>query len=432
MLLESVIAFLSQGWRVIVAVPNDGPLVPHLAETGAEVRVIENPVLRKAYLSLFGLIRCAWSLLQALPRVWRQVDPRQVDVVFVNTLTVPLWLTVARLRRIPVVCHVHEAEADEPKLVRLALVLPLLLARLIIANSAASRDVILRDLPRLKDRMLVVYNGFDGPARAKSPRQHLTGTTRLILLGRISPRKGTDVAVAAVAQLVRLGCDVTLDLVGGVFPGYEWFERDVRAQIAAAGLADRVRWCGETPDQWGAFQAADIALVPSRVEPFGNTAVEAMLAERPVVASATQGLVEIVDPRRTGELVPPGDSTALAGRIWSLMDDWPRALRLARRGRLEASRRFSRQNYRGAVAGAVATVLPGVTLAAAADVTLRAASPVTTVHEAVPAERPAGHREHLGAVHSGDHRAARTRRTVRSGEHPRPTSLRSGRVNTQR
>ena len=49
-----------------------------------------------------------------------------------------------------------------------------------------------------------------------------------------------------------------------------------------AGTTGTVVFAGFRPSVWDSFAAADIAIVPSRVEPFGNVAVEAMLAERPV------------------------------------------------------------------------------------------------------------------------------------------------------
>ena len=51
---------------------------------------------------------------------------------------------------------------------------------------------------------------------------------------------------------------------------------------------------GLLPSPWPALEDADIVLVPSYGESFGNAAAEALLAERPVVASAVQGLLEVV------------------------------------------------------------------------------------------------------------------------------------------
>jgi glycosyltransferase involved in cell wall biosynthesis len=186
-------------------------------------------------------------------------------------------------------------------------------------------------------------------------RAQLTGPVRLVLVGRVSARKGTDVAVAALAALHEQGIEATLDLVGGVFPGYEWFEADVRRQIEAAGLTASVTWSGVLPSVWPSLDAADIALVPSRVEPFGNAAVEAMLAGRPVIAGDTQGLREIVRPGENGELTVPGDGASLAAAITRTVQDWPAARERAGQARAEAQERYSPKSYRDTVAAVLET-----------------------------------------------------------------------------
>lgn len=353
MAVESVAGLVEDGWRVFVAVPSDGPLVPLLREAGGEVRIVTAPVLRKAYLSATGVLRYGGEVLTSMPALLRLIGELRPEVVYVNTITVPPWIAAARLRGVRVVCHVHEAEESASRPVRAALASPLLLASRVMANSTASAEVVEHEFGSLARRTTVVYNGVEGPAQPRPAREQLTGAVRLVIVGRVSPRKGTDVAVEALARLVSAGRDVTLDIVGGVFPGYEWFEDEVRAYAASLGVADRVHWLGETADPWAPLADADIALVPSRVEPFGNAAVEAMLAGRPLVAGSTQGLVEIVDPGRTGELVAPGDADDLANAIGRLIDDWPGALARAAVAQDEAHQRFSTARYRGEVAALV-------------------------------------------------------------------------------
>ena len=346
MLLESVAALTEAGWRIVVVVPGEGPLVPLLEATGVRVIRVNSPVLRKAFLTPRGFLTLARSSARALPAVWRVLGQSGVSAVYVSTLTVPMWLVLARARRLPVVCHVHEAEEAASVWVRRALALPLFLADQVVMNSEASRQVVVDDLPRLRNRSRVVYNGVAGPEVAVPPRSTLSDPVRLVLVGRVSPRKGTDVAVDALGLLVAAGRDVTLDIVGGVFPGYEWFEEQVREQVTTAGLGARVRWRGVLSDPWGSLSAADVALIPSRAEPFGNTAVEAMLALRPLVVSATQGLREIVDPGSDGETAVPGDPRSLAAGIERLLDDWPRACARARVAAERAATRFSLGRYR--------------------------------------------------------------------------------------
>jgi glycosyltransferase involved in cell wall biosynthesis len=381
MLLESVQGMLEAGWRAVVVLPGPGPLAERLSGTGAEVVYLPSPVLRKAFMSPAGVLRLAVASARSFPGILGVLNASGARVVYVNTLTVPLWLLAARLRRLPAVCHVHEAETTGPALVRRGLIAPLRLARAVLTNSEASRAVILAENPGLDERTHVVYNGFPGPSTVAEPRRRLTGPIRLVLVGRISPRKGTDVAVEALRLLVASGLDVTLDLVGAVFQGYEWYEQQVREQVHGADLVDRVRWRGVTPEPWSALASADIAIVPSRLEPFGNTAVEAMLALRPVVASSTQGLREIVRPGLDGEVVEPGDARSLAEGVERVIADWPRARSRALAAAERAALRFSPERYRKELAecvGAVAGVYTLPRQRSYIDITEPAAVDVTT------------------------------------------------------
>ena len=348
MVLESVAALHGAGCTVTVTVPELGPLVEVVEATGARVVVLPVPVLRKAHLSPRGLLHLAGDVVRRFPAMLRLVRGTRSDLVYVNTVTLPLWLLAARVGRRPAVCHVHEAEDGLPPLVARCLSAPLLLARTVIVNSDSARAGLVAALPALRSRAQLVYNGVAGPpGPVARPRELLAGQARLVLVGRLSPRKGTDVAVAAVHLLRDRGRDVRLDLVGAAFPGYEWFVDDLRRQVHDAGLDEHVRFLGFTSDVWPALAAADVVLVPSRVEPFGNVAVEAALADRPVVASRVQGLREIVTDGATGVLVEPGSPLALAEAVSGLLDDWPGARRLAELAHAEARRRFSAEQYAG-------------------------------------------------------------------------------------
>ncbi len=357
MLLESVDGLRAAGWRVVVTVPEPGPLLAELATREVEVAVVAVPVLRKALLSPLGLARFVAGILRALPAVVGLLRRTRPDAIYVNTVTIPMWLAAARLTGRPVLGHVHEAEEGVPRPVRIALALPLLLASEVVVNSRASAAA-LDVLPRLGRRIRVLYNGVPGPGRLLPMRTDPT-PARLVLVGRLSPRKGTDVAVSAVAALRAEGRDVRLHLAGSVFPGYEWYERELADQVRRLGLGESIHFLGFVPSVWDVYGDADVALVPSRVEPFGNSAVEAQLAGRPVVVSGTQGLVEIVRPGATGLVVPPDDPAELAAAVSRLLDDWPWACRLAIAGRDDAERRFAPDRYRAGIAGAVGALAAG-------------------------------------------------------------------------
>lgn len=352
-LLETVSAFVSAGHTVRVVLPDSGPLTELLRARGATVSQLRFPVVRKSMLSLGGLLRLAWQTLRSMPGMWRELRADREQIVWVNTVTAPLWIMLARAMSRRTITHVHEAEEDGPKWARWALALPVSWSHRIVANSQTAADVLVALAPRIAGRITVVHNGMPGPTVEPgdpAPRSK-NDPAQIALVARISPRKGIDIAIEAVSLLRAEGRDVTLTIAGTAFEGYEWFENECRERAARQDLNDAVKFVGYVADKWSLLANADVVLVPSRVEPFGNTAVEAFLARRPLVASRTQGLREIVTDGATGLLVQPGNAAELASAIARLLDDYDLAIELARAGQAEAQDRFSPATYAAGVLG---------------------------------------------------------------------------------
>lgn len=358
MVLETVRAL--GGHRVVVATAVPGPLQQAVRDLGAEARTVPVPVLRKAAATVPGVLGLALGCAAALwplVRVLRRLRPR---LVLVNTVTVPVWVLAARLAGVRTVVHVHEAEAGGSRAVHLALHAPLRLAHGVLVNSAAARAVVLAAAPWCAGRLHVVHNGVPGPpppAPVPAPAPH--DPPRLLLVGRLSPRKGTDLAVAALARVHRAGVPARLVLAGDVYPGYDWFERRLRADAAALGVAGHVTFAGFVPDVWPLLADCDVVLVPSRAEPFGNVAVEAMLAARPVVAAAVQGLTEIVEGPQVGRSVPADDAPALADAVLEALADWPGTRARTARAATRARDLFTPEAYAHRLRAALTAVAPG-------------------------------------------------------------------------
>jgi glycosyltransferase involved in cell wall biosynthesis len=274
--------------------------------------------------------------------------------VYVNTITVPLWPLLARLAGVPVLTHVHEGEASASALMRRLLALPLFLSRVLLVNSRFSAGVLAGSFESLGRRAQVVYNAVPGPERRTPPRTRLAGPLRVTYIGRLSPRKGVDVAIDAVGRLRDRGVSADLHVVGSVFPGYEWYEQELAAAVDEKRLAERVRFHGFQPSVWSIVGSGDVVVVPSRVdEPFGNTAVEALLAARPVIASATSGLLEATAGYRTAVTVDPDDADALADALEHTIQEWDEMAESVTADAEEAERRHSVAAYRRRIADIV-------------------------------------------------------------------------------
>ena len=356
-LLESVSGLVEAGRDVVVTVPEDGPLVPELRKRGARVELCPTLVLRKSLLHPRGWLTLLRQTAVGLVRGARLIRRTRPSVVLVNTLTIPLWLVLARLFRTRSVCHVHEAERSARPVVRRLLATPVLLADVVVANSRFSIGVLEGSFASLGRNARLLANAVPGPAEPVAARESLDGSLRVVYVGRLSARKGVDVAVDAVALLRERGVDATLDLVGAVFPGYEWFEDSLRDGIRRHGLEDKVRLHGFVDPVWPMIVGGDVLVVPSRVdEPFGNTAVEGLLCARPVIASATSGLLEATSGFDAATTAEPGDAGALAQALADVVDDWPARRDAAARDANRAAERHAPEAYRAALAEIVAEV----------------------------------------------------------------------------
>jgi glycosyltransferase involved in cell wall biosynthesis len=342
MALRTAIALQAAGHRVQVVLPNVGTLHAQARESDLEVATVQTLVLQKSLFRLTGLVTLGPRVVLSLVRCLRHIRATRPDVLYVNTVTLPIWILAGRLSRVPVLVHVREAE-ELSGLVRRVLLGPLLLASRIVVNSESTGRNVTSTYRRLNSRVTVIYNGLTFPRI--TPRRPSPPPYEIVLVGRLSPRKGQDVALEALAHLRACGVDARLTLVGDWYPGYEGYVEQLRERTAALGLGDVVRFQGFVDDVWSTYVNAHLALVPSRTEPFGNVAVEAMAMGTAVIASDVQGLREIVRHGHTGVLVPPAQAEVLAKACESLLSDAALRERLGAAGEADVRLRFGADRY---------------------------------------------------------------------------------------
>lgn len=352
MLLESVIGLVGSGAQVTVAVPESGPLVEELKRAGADVRIGPMLVLRKALMVPRGWPLLVKSAISGLVSSWKLLGELAPDAVYVSTIVVPQWPVLARLRRIRAVSHIHEAEASGARILSALLYLPHIASERTLVNSEFCLSAVGRVLPSLARRCQVVLNGVAAPEMPPPPRGRIEGALRVLYLGRLSPRKGPDLVIEAAARVRSAGQEVKVTLVGTAFTGYEWFEKQLRESVERTGLD--VEFAGFRSDVWPYLAEADVLVVPSRLdESFGNTAVEGVLAMRPVIASDSSGLREAVKDYPTARLTPLNDPGAIADAMLEFVTEWPKLVDEVTVSHTEALRRHAPDRYRMSVADAV-------------------------------------------------------------------------------
>lgn len=207
--------------------------------------------------------------------------------------------------------------------------------RTIVAVSSHEREAGLAARVGRPEQYRVIANGIDVERYTRPPRAE---PGRILSVGRLAPQKRPDVAVRAMAELVRTHPDASLDVVadGPLFA-------DTEALIAELGLGDKVRLLGKRDDVPELLSRASCFLLTSDYEGCPYTVLEAMAAGLPVVATATGGLPELIADGETGLLAEPGSPASVAAALARVLEDSSRARALGEAGRRRVSERFSRE-----------------------------------------------------------------------------------------
>ncbi len=189
-------------------------------------------------------------------------------------------------------------------------------ARRVIVPSRATADTVAALFGVEPGRIAVAQPGL---ARAPRARGSSGGDAPMILcVATLTPRKGQDVLVEALA---RLGDRPWRAVLTGALDRAPDYAEAIARQIAGAGLSERVRLTGPA-DAAGLdalYDAADIFCLPSRYEGYGMVFAEAMARGLPVVAARIDAAEEVIGG--AGLLVPVDDPEALAGALGGLLDD---------------------------------------------------------------------------------------------------------------
>lgn len=230
---------------------------------------------------------------------------------------------------------------------------------LLIAESKASRDYLVRWLGYSSDKVRIIHNGVDlagWPASRLERRQkrlelRLAADEVLIgSAGRLDDQKGFDTLVAAMGLLKKLRVRCVVLGEGPARPALE-------AQIRRLGIERSVMLLGERDDMTSWLSALDAFVLPSRWEGLPNALLEAMALGLPVAASAVDGVVEVVEDGRNGLLVPPGRPGPLAAAVSKLAADPGLRARIGEAAKETVSRRFSLIDMMAAYEDAYAGVL---------------------------------------------------------------------------
>jgi len=290
--------------------------------------------------------------LHRVERRWR------VDVVHANSIRAALIAALARPRA-PIVAHVRDrlpAGAVSAATLRIIAAS----ARAIIANSRYTAAAVTAAAPSA--RVQVIYNPVDvsvwDPARFDRDAERAAlgvGGPRPLLLGvvaQITPWKGQDTAIRALAMLRARGVDARLLVIGSAkFTAASTrhdnvaYLADLHRLVAELGVGEHVSWLGEREDTPRLVRALDALMLPSSQEPFGRAVIEAMAMGVPVLATSVGGPAEIITDGLEGLLLAPGDPAAWAAAAALLSEDQLLCATMGAAGRRRVTQAFTAEHH---------------------------------------------------------------------------------------
>lgn len=219
----------------------------------------------------------------------------------------------------------------------------------VIAISGGVQANIVELFPQLESRTTVIYNAaVEDNSSATVPADSLARKPhQIVACGRLVEQKGFIDLLSAI-NLARKELDVGCWLMG-VGP----LEDDLRRKADELDIDDAVNFLGFQRDPLPVFAAADLFVLSSWWEGFGNVLVEAMSVGTPVVATdCPYGPGEIISHEGNGILVPPREPEALASQIVRVLKDDSLRSELARSGH-HRSADFSAKNIASQYARAI-------------------------------------------------------------------------------
>lgn len=348
----------ARGWGSVVA-SEGGRLVQVLAD----IKGSSDDSIGTDHVTMPLATKNPAKILANASRLSRLIKEREISLIHARSRA-PAWsaLIAARQTGVPFVTTYHGAYGQQNSL-KVFYNSVMARADRVIANSQWTARSIAHHHPWAEERIVTIPRGMDfdqfsqnavNAARQEKVAQawgvephHLV----VLLLGRLSPRKGQSVLIEAASRLLGKHPNLRFILAGD-HQGRDHYRSQLISQIEELGLCEHVIPVGHCDDPAAAMMVSDIVVVAStKPEAFGRVAIEAGALERPVIVTRIGAVGETVlaqpevpASEATGFKVEPGNSKALSDALVSLIDLSPKERQeMGKRGRAFALDRFSLQ-----------------------------------------------------------------------------------------
>ena len=352
-LLELIKGLDRQEFEAHVILPNDGVLVEALRQVGAQVSVLDYPILRRKYFNPKGIADYIRSYNFYAKQIALYAREHSIDMVHNNTAAVLEGIYLKRKLKLPLIWHVHEIIV-KPKAISdfINMLMGRYADKIVTVSQAVANHI--KQSPFIKDSQVeVIYNGVDNavyyPMDASSIREKFDIAQDALvigMIGRVNAIKGQNDFIEAVEPLLEKNEQAVAFLAGGVFHGEEWRLEELDKRIASSSVVSqihRIDYYDKTSELYNMF---DIFVLPSiKPDSLPTVVLEAMACSKPVVGYNNGGIAEMVVDDKSGYLVKPNRPQELSNAISLLLDSSEKREKFGRVGYQRQRELFSLESY---------------------------------------------------------------------------------------
>ena len=281
------------------------------------------------------------------------LDKINPDIIYTNTSVINVGALAAKILGKPHIWHIREfGEIDHnlnftfPIQERSNFIYENSVS--VIFNSKAVEEYYCGN----KDKSLVIYNNVSIDTNTQGNTEDIVWkfkrekSYKLAIIGTVHKGKNQEEAIYAVEILIKKGIDIELVIIGS--EDIEYAE-GLKRIVIDRKLEENVSFLGYIPEPFAILKSVDVLVVCSKNEAFGRVILEAMLLKKPVIATNSGGIPEIISNGQNGLLYNAGSPNELAEKIEFLFKNKDKAELYAINGYNFAIKNFDNEKYSGRI-----------------------------------------------------------------------------------
>ncbi len=316
---------MNHGHRAVV-VSAGGSLVSGLERSG--IQHYQLPVQEKSL----------WTILRCIRELKKIIEKEDIEIVHARS-RVPAWIAYFACRQTKAkfltTCHGYYSGHFFSRIMgwsKFVIVPSQVIGRHMIDSFHVPAERI-RLIPRSVD--LERFHNIK-PEKNDSPDPVVA------IVGRLTPLKGHEYFLKAMAQVIRQKPLIKVWIIGDAPLQRQEYRQDLEVLARRLGISHQVEFLGNRDDVPELLAKTDLLAMSSIVpEAFGRVILEAQAAGVPVVATKVGGVIEIIDDGKTGLLVSPKDPADMAQAILKILNNKILAQQLTGAARQKLSEKFT-------------------------------------------------------------------------------------------